>query len=161
MKDARILAIRQHLETHAKPQTGTLSGVRAAFERLLRELAKPEPDAIWLADAPCLACWLAPGYVFRVIGTPAAWSVTARPLSDRWSVSLDVKPPDGTHWTFSYRGEEFVTVPVEHEEDTNPPLADDRLTDKAFARLLSSRVGSPFGPAPLRNATKRRWLRRS
>ncbi len=161
MKDARILAICQHLETHAEPQTGALSDVRASFERVLRELAKHEPDAIWLADEPCLACWLATGYVFRVIGTRAAWSVTARSLADRWSVSLDVKSPDGIHWTFSHRGEEFVTVPVEQEGDTSPPLAGGQLTDKAFARLLSSRVGSPFGPAPLRSSTKRRWLGRS
>ncbi len=142
------------------PQTGALSDIRSAFERVVRELAKPEPDAIWLADEPCLACWLATGYVFRVIGTPTAWNVTARPLADRWSVSLDVKPPNGTHWTFSYRDEEFVTVSVEQEKATRSPDGGGQLTDAEFARLLASRVGSPFGPAPLRDSTKRRWLGR-
>jgi len=158
MKDARIAAIRHHLEIHAKPPSGALSGVRSAFEQVVGELAKPEPDAVWLADEPCLACWLAGGYVFRVIGTPTAWNITARPLAGRWSVSLDLKPPDDTDWIFSYRDEMFVTVTVEPAEGQK---SSGQLTDTEFARLLSSQVSSPFGPAPLRNSRKRRWWGRA
>jgi hypothetical protein len=156
VKDARVTAIRTHLEIHAKPAPEALAGVRSAFERAVRELAKPEPDAIWLAEEPCLACWLGGEHVFRVLGRPGAWSITARPLADRWRISLDVKP-DGTHWVFADHDEEFVTVTVGQEEEQKHSGL---LTATEFARLLSSQIGSPFGPAPLRKpARRRRWGR--